>query len=278
MSNSSIKRILVAIDASEANRSALQTAALLASQLQAELQALFVEDINLLRLAELPFAREMMYGSRDSRQITLANMERQIQAQASQLRQLVDATAQQNQIKVDFRVLRGQIGSELLLASQQMDLLILGKNTQLLRQSAKLGRVAQEVLTTVSCNVLLLQHGTRIDRPVAVVFDGSEVSRRGLQLAMQLAHGDHDQLKVIFPAASAGQQEILQQQVRDLTQVQGIDAGQIQLTLNTTEALLQAIQNANSRVLIVESTSEVFNALDIKTLLQQSQIPVIMMR
>ena len=278
MSNSSIKRILVAIDASEANRSALQTAALLASQLQAELQALFVEDINLLRLAELPFAREMMYGSRDSRQITLANMERQIQAQASQLRQLVDATAQQNQIKVDFRVLRGQIGSELLLASQQMDLLILGKNTQLLRQSAKLGRVAQEVLTTVSCNVLLLQHGTRIDRPVAVVFDGSEVSRRALQLAMQLAHGDHDQLKVIFPAASAGQQEILQQQVRDLTQVQGIDAGQIQLTLNTTEALLQAIQNANSRVLIVESTSEVFNALDIKTLLQQSQIPVIMMR
>ena len=63
MSNGSIKRILVALDASAANRTALQTAALLASELQAELQALFVEDINLLRLAELPFAREVVFGS-----------------------------------------------------------------------------------------------------------------------------------------------------------------------------------------------------------------------
>jgi nucleotide-binding universal stress UspA family protein len=278
MNNSSIKRILVALDASAANRSALQTAALLANQLQAELQALFVEDINLLHLAELPFAREMMFGSRDSRQITLATMERQIQAQASQLRQLVAATAQQNQIKVDFRILRGQISNELLLASQQMDLLILGKNTQLLQQSVKLGRVAQEVLAAVNCNVLLLQHGTPIERPVAVLFDGSEASQRALQLAMQLAHGDHDQLKVIFPATEVRHQERLQQQVKDSTQTQNIDAGHIQLPINSTDALLQAVQTAHSRVLVVESGSDVFNSQAIKSLIQQSNIPVIIMR
>jgi nucleotide-binding universal stress UspA family protein len=278
MNNSSIKRILVALDASEANRSALQAAATLASQLQAELQALFVEDINLLRLAELPFAREMMFGSSEGHRITPANMERQIQAQAIRLRRLVEATAQQSKIKAEFKVLRGQISRELLLASQQMDLLILGKSTQLLQQSLKLGKVAQDVLAAVNCNVLLMQYGASIERPVAVLFDGSQASERALQLAIQLAHNDHDQLKVIYPAVDHQQQQTLQQQVETITRPLGIDAGHILLHSNTSEALLQITRQYNSRILIVESDPGILNKEAIKTVVQQSPIPVIVMR
>lgn len=278
MSNGGIKKILVALDASEANRWTLQSAASLATQLQAELLALFVEDINLFRLAELPFAREMAYGSRSSRQITLANMERQIQAQTKQLRQLVETTARQNQIKVEFRVLRGQVCNELLLASQQMDLLILGKSTQLLRQSVKLGRIAQEILATVNCNLLLLQQGAGIERPVAVLFDGSDASLHALQLATQLAHSDHDKLKVIFPATNAEQLQSLQQLVNTSTQPYDIEACQVQLAANTTSALLDAVQQAHSRVLVLEADSDIFSSDDIKVLIQQSHIPVTVMR
>lgn len=278
MSNNGIKRILVALDASEANRSALQAAALLASQLQADLQALFVEDINLLRLAELPFAREMMFGSREGRRITPANMERQIQAQAMRLRQLVETIAQKNQVKVEFRVLRGQVSSELCLAAQEMDLLILGKSTQLLQQSLKLGKVAQDVLASVNCNILLLQYGTNIERPVAVLFDGSEASQRALRLAIQLAHGDHDQLQVIYPALTAQKLESLQQQTRTVMKPLGIEADEIQLVTNTPETLLLAALKYNSRVLVVEANTEVFSPENLKRLIQQSRLPVVVVR
>lgn len=278
MSNTGIKRILVALDASEANHSALQVATTLASQLQAELQALFVEDINLLHLAELPFAREMMFGSRNSRRLSLAEMERQIQEQATRLRRLVETTAQQSQIKVDFKILRGQISSQLCLAAQQMDLLILGKSSQLLRPSLKLGSVAQEVLAAVNCNVVVLQHGATIERPVAVLFDGTEASQRALQVAIQLAHGDHDQLKVIYPATSADTQQALKQQVDGLTRTYGIDAGHIQLTSNSPAAVLQALEKYKGGVLIVEVSNDILNSDAITSLIQQSHIPVIVIR
>lgn len=278
MSNGGIKRILVALDASEANRTALQAAATLASQLQAELQALFVEDINLLRLAELPFAREVLIGSREGRRITPANMERQIQQQTSRLRSFVEALARQQQFKVDFKVLRGHISNELCLATQQMDLLILGKNTQLLQQSLKLGKVAQDVLATVNCNVLLLQHGAMIERPVAVLFDGSEASQRALQLAIQLAHSDHDQLKVIYPATTTEQLQALRNQVANLTGPSGLEAGEILLASNTHEALLQAGTQHHSRVMIVEAVSDSLPAEAIRNLIRQSRVPVIVMR
>lgn len=278
MNDTGIRRILVALDASEPNRGALQVATLLASQLHAELHALFVEDANLVRLAELPFAREMIYGSREGRRITPANMERQMAAQATRLRQLVEATALQNQIKADFKILRGQISRELCLAAQQMDLLILSKSTQSLHQSLKLGKVAQDVLATANSNLLLLQYGARIERPVAVLFDGSEVSQRALEFSIQLAHGDHDQLTVIYPAVDSKRLHELQTQVENQCRPPGIDTGQVRLNSNTSAALLQALTRYNSRVLVVEAMTDEFKPEDIKTLIQQSHIPVIVMR
>lgn len=278
MNNSGIKRILVALDASQTNRTALQAAASLATQLQAELQALFVEDVNLLRLAELPFAREMVFGSREGRRITLANMERQIQQQATQLRSFVETLARQQQLKVDFKVLRGHISNELCLAAQQMDLLILGKNTQLLQQSLKLGSVSQDVLAAVNCNVLLLQHGAVIARPVAVLFDGSETSQRALQLAIQLAHSDHEQLNVFYPAVSTQRQQQLRTQVEHLTKPLGIEVGEVLLASNTSDALLQASLKFDIRVFVVEADTETFSPAVIRDLIQQSHIPVIVMR
>ncbi|MFW5810637.1 MAG: universal stress protein, partial [Thermodesulfobacteriota bacterium] len=58
-----IRRILVALDASPASLEGLKTAAELAERLNAELYGLFVEDIDLLRAVELPFVTEIGYLS-----------------------------------------------------------------------------------------------------------------------------------------------------------------------------------------------------------------------
>jgi nucleotide-binding universal stress UspA family protein len=53
------QRILVALDASPASLAALDFATELAERHQAELLGIYVEDINLLRSAEIPFTREI---------------------------------------------------------------------------------------------------------------------------------------------------------------------------------------------------------------------------
>ena len=58
-----IRRILVALDASRHSLAALEAASELAEALKAELVGIFVEDVNLLYLAGLPFAREVRYLS-----------------------------------------------------------------------------------------------------------------------------------------------------------------------------------------------------------------------
>jgi len=279
MNNAGIRRILVALDASEPGRGVLQSAAMLASQLHADLQALFVEDINLLRLAELPFAREMVFGSHEGRRITLANMERQIQQQTARLHAIVEALATQQHINVDFKVLRGHISEELCLAAQQMDLLILGKkNFRQLQPAPKLGRITHDVLSTLSCNVLLLQQGAVVERPVAVLFDGSEAGQRALQLALQLAHGDHDQLLLIYPATGEQQQQTWQQQAVTLSRELGVDAAWRELDRNSSDALLRTLMQNNSRVLILATLTTNFTADVVQEIIQRSPVPVIVVR
>lgn len=275
MSNSKIKHILVALDASEVNKTALQAATSLAQQLDAELQALFVEDINLLHLAELPFAREMTYGSQTAKQLTLADMERQLQAQVERMRRIVETIAQQSQVKVQFNVARGQIEAEVCTAAQLTDLLIIGKNTQLLSYSEKVGRTTQGILTTTKCNVLLLQHGARIERPVAVLFDGSEAGQRALQLALQLAHGDHDKLAVFYPTS---QQDRLQQQVDEAARPYEITPQHVSLQKNSPEAVLKALTHCQGRILLLEANDDILSAEQVQTLIEQSDKPVIIVR
>ncbi|HHP7234546.1 MAG TPA: universal stress protein, partial [Desulfobacterales bacterium] len=78
----SIERILVALDASPASVSALQTAVELAARLGARLVGLFVEDMNLLRVTQLPFAREISLFSPWFRRLESGELERQLRVQA----------------------------------------------------------------------------------------------------------------------------------------------------------------------------------------------------
>ena len=63
----------------------------LAQELEAELQGLFIEDVELLRFASLPFAREIGIASAQARSMDVASLERQLRAQARALEQALAA-------------------------------------------------------------------------------------------------------------------------------------------------------------------------------------------
>ena len=272
-----INRILVALDASIANRDILQAGVTLATRFNAQLNALFIEDIDLLHLAELPFVREVVYGSSTGRAINVAGMERSIQSQTSRLRKLVEAIAQQNQIEITFDVLRGNVASTLCDASRQADLLVIGKNTQLMEKSHKIGNITRLILSAASCNLVVLQYGCNIGRPVVVSFTGSEASQHALSLAIELAHEDHNQLIVLLPAVDAVEYQRLDEIVRESVNDQSLNVSLIRLTSNTAEQILQVIHQFHGRILLLESGSTFLPGAQKQALVTLANIPVILL-
>jgi nucleotide-binding universal stress UspA family protein len=122
-----IRRILVALDASPHSLAALDSAAEMAARLEVELLGLFVEDINLLRLAEFPFAREVGFPSAVPRPLNSATMERTLKIAAEQARQAMETLAEHLPVRWSFRIVRGSVMSELLAAAGEADLVALGK-------------------------------------------------------------------------------------------------------------------------------------------------------
>ena len=89
-----LRRIFVACDTSPHSAPALLAATRLATELHAELDALFIEDVSLLRLAGLPFATEVDLHSGASRQLDTQVMERTMHYRAERVRQTLIRAAE----------------------------------------------------------------------------------------------------------------------------------------------------------------------------------------
>jgi nucleotide-binding universal stress UspA family protein len=195
-----MRHILVALDASPHSLAALEAAAELAVGLKADLLGLFVEDINLLRLAELPFAREMEGSSTPWHQLDTPDVERELRARASRARRALAMIAGRAQVPWSFRVVHGVIVSELLAAASEADLVILGKVGWSLTGHRHLGSTARAILSQATCLTLILQQGARLSLPILVVYDGSALAQKALAAASRLVRGKNGYLTVLILA------------------------------------------------------------------------------
>ena len=108
-----IGRIVVVVDAVSEHRAALDTAARLAARWKAELHGVFVEDDELLRLAALPFARQVSLSA-GVEALTLQLAQRQLRAFAETARRDLLAAARRHQVEASFEVARGAAGADAL--------------------------------------------------------------------------------------------------------------------------------------------------------------------
>jgi K+-sensing histidine kinase KdpD len=79
--NDQIGRVVIPLDAASEGATAIETAARLAARANAPLHGIFVEDEDLLRLANLPFARQVTFGA-GTEQLTVERVELQLRAAA----------------------------------------------------------------------------------------------------------------------------------------------------------------------------------------------------
>ena len=119
-----IRRIIVGLEPAPRTRATLEAAARLAAQMEAELVGLFVENIDLLHFAGLPFAREVGFASATRRSLDVEGMERSLRGLAREAQQTLAAVAGRVPVRWSFRVARGSAAGELMAAAAAADLVI----------------------------------------------------------------------------------------------------------------------------------------------------------
>jgi len=110
------RRILVGLDSSPTSLRGLAAAAEMAARLDAELVGLFVEDDNLLRLAELPNSFEIGLQSARSRNLDPEVIARLFRQMAERARVAVERAAEREHVRCSFEVARGSMIGQLLRA------------------------------------------------------------------------------------------------------------------------------------------------------------------
>ena len=196
---SSLQRILVALNASPHSRAALDAAVRLAATFEAEVRGLFVEDETLLRTARLPFAKEVRAYTTDPKRLTDRRMQRTLRYQAEYAEHTLQYAAQQAEVRYAFDTVEGNVTHELLQASAETDLVVLGK-TSTASSRRRLGSTSRTVLTDAPVPVLVLRDTVTAQQPILTYYDGSDVAAATLAVAMQLARRDGPRpLTVLFP-------------------------------------------------------------------------------
>jgi hypothetical protein len=124
MSDKQRPRIVVlALDTTPGKRT-LETALNLAALMQARVEGLFVEDIDLLRLATLPFAREIVSISAQMRPIASDALEKEMRSLALQVQRQLAREAEARQLEWGFSVVRDRLLRAARAAASDADLFI----------------------------------------------------------------------------------------------------------------------------------------------------------
>ncbi len=136
----------------------------LARRLDAELETVFVEDLEVLRVAELPFLREFRFASMRFESFDPQSVEAELRALARRAEQALARQAVLRDVPWRFRVWRGSLEPE-LLAALEADVLALHRPG-----------------TPTSSD------GSQpVQRSIAVCYDGGEAADRALATASALA-------------------------------------------------------------------------------------------
>lgn len=271
-----IRKILVALDASVHSTAALQASIELAARLDAELIGLFIEDIDLFRLTEFPFVREVSFFTSSLRRLDLAQLERQLKVQAGRLQNLLSSQANRAGISWDFRVARGAVTSEVMAAAAETDLIVLGKRGRSL--AGKMGSTARFIISEGRGMMLILEHGHPLDLPAAVFYDGTDLSEKALTAAVQLVKVKDGRLTVFIVAAERNKVQEIQMAAMEHLQLHKM-AANFRIVIDPSVSRVKRLIGLEGEGPVVIPLSDgPFHAAELGALISEIPNPVLLVR
>ena len=272
-----IKRLVVALDTSQQSIVALEAAADLATSLKAELRGVFVEDIELLRIADLSVAREVLYPCGTGCCIEADRLRRQLRAQASQARKALASTCERRHIRWSFETVRGNVESEVLAAASDADLLVLGRVSRPLVRQVRMGSTARAAIQGSTSSVLLTHARRKIRSPVVTVFHDSPCGQRTLAIAIHVAQRTGGRLTILLPEET-GQKahQYVHSQAAGLLRRRKLVIRYRKLLDAGLATMQKAIDSEASGVAILSECT--LSSEDMQTLIEDLEYPVMLVR
>jgi nucleotide-binding universal stress UspA family protein len=272
------QRILVALDASEESVAALEVAAEMAKRVQAELFGLFVEDANLLKLVQHPFAREVDLATRSGRTLDPATVERELKAQAATARRALERAAEQLHVPWSFRVTRGAVEAELIAAAVGADLVAVGKAIRPFTARARLGRTVRALYAGCSCSLLFAVPDTGGSATVVLAYDGSPVAAKALEVASRIADNDGGRLLVFLIAESGDAVAEHEAAVRRCLRGSALSLMFRRVSGESCAAMLPAIEAERPKLFIVGADPANTRSEALAPIIESVSCPVLLVR
>jgi hypothetical protein len=255
-------RIVVMLGSVESDRAALDALSLLAGKTPAEILGMFVEDIELLTLAEMPIAREYCMLTHVERRLQTPDIERQFRIQARAAQQALAEIAGRLGFPLSFRTVRGAITTLLRESLAETDLMLFGAVRGSLRLPGGPTRADSA-------------HPSR-RRPVSVVFDGSEAAQRALQVALQIAPDDSIPLTVILTADKPEHLSMLTDQAFRLAGTRSLHA--VKMVNPCWRDVIEKAYAQHSAAVVVAITAELLQEENLERLRNKLNCPVVLVK
>lgn len=272
------RRILVALDASRESVVALSAAVQMARRLHAELVGVFVEDENLLKLVQHPFAREVNLLTCVGRRLDVATIERDLKTQAALARRELERAATEAQVPWSFRVARGAVGAELLAAALDADMIAVGRGVRLFTGGTRLGRTARALSLGSSCSLLFGVVAESAGDAVALAYDGSPPAVAALAVAARIADDDGGRLLVFLIAEDIGLAAEYETAMRRMLRGSRLELAFRRLPGPSCSAMLPAIQAASPRLLVIGIDPDGAAAAGMAKVIESVGCPVLQIR
>jgi hypothetical protein len=255
-------RIWLAIDESSRSSAALTAATALAEALDAELAALFVEDVNLQRLFGLPFAREYSMLTGATRPLSRDDIELAWRAEARALqRQLAEAAARQR-VRWSFRVARGTVASELSMHARSFDLVVVGRRAG--------GATLRSVHAFVERRP---QPGTG---PVLVLFEDMPASAPSLAMAVTLAMRSGADLVLLVSAADGDAYRTACAKAQEAVRKRGSSGRCLWLREVDAANLVQAVREEGAGCLVLADRERFLRQPGFERMVDALECPVVL--
>lgn len=277
MTSRIIHSIAVAIDCSPHSKSSLEAAAEMAARLKAELIGIFVEDINLLHMAGLPFAEQVRLYTATTEKLDTAQLERMLKLQAQQAREMLQHAAEARTLRHAFRVLRGMVPEQLMLAAPEADILVLGRSGRSPSCRKGLGSTARTALSEGTMNVMLMRPGvTAAEGPLLVLYDCSEASKRALRTALEIA-GPSSTLNLLVTNPNPQTVEHCRQETAAIVHEKNIETEYYHLPFTDNRQFISFIRMIDSGLLVIGEDMNLPDAT-VQELIEKIDYPVLVVR
>jgi hypothetical protein len=268
-------RLLLALGAG-GGRVSVEFAARLSSQLALPLDALFIEDEELLAVAALPVTREVSRLGFTLPRFEPARLERDLRRHAARLERELQAVLGGAATRHRFEVVRGRTEVSLGQALRPGDLLVLSREFGPFSGPGRLGSAVRTALDAHWSGLLLMDETTPpLPGPVVAWYDSSPASERVLRLAHRLAAAQGRPMRVLLPAA--GDPRPSESELQQLALAFAVPVPQLQ-RLSHADELSTQLTALRAGLLVLPDRVAEATGMPLEQFLSRLRVPLVLLR